>query len=177
MKTGFLPPPLRLIKYFVSICDWTVILGGNPFFVFVVFVFLFFTFQAFPHSSPVLPPLPKRLALDKSSWTGALLNPGLLHYQQALANAQFQPASAAFYPAGEPSEPGLSSLLSRRFQTCFALLPLLAADLESTFLFLSHPGSVLCMTPTNSIGRSPESALYPARFRFSILNIAKFFTV
>ncbi|XP_056892277.1 muscleblind-like protein 2a isoform X8 [Takifugu flavidus] len=64
---------------------------------------------AFPH--PVLPPLPKRLALDKSSWTSALLNPGFLQYQQALANAQLQQASAAFYPTG----------------------------------------SVLCMTPTNSI--------------------------
>ncbi|XP_056892285.1 muscleblind-like protein 2a isoform X9 [Takifugu flavidus] len=51
---------------------------------------------AFPH--PVLPPLPKRLALDKSSWTSALLNPGFLQYQQALANAQLQQASAAFYP-------------------------------------------------------------------------------
>lgn len=62
----------------------------------------FIAFQAFPHTSPVLPPLPKRLALDKSGWTSALLNPGLLQYQQALANAQFQQASAAFYPTGEP---------------------------------------------------------------------------
>lgn len=62
----------------------------------------FIALQAFPHTSPVLPPLPKRLALDKNGWTGALLNPGLLQYQQALANAQFQQASAAFYPTGEP---------------------------------------------------------------------------
>ncbi|XP_017278191.1 muscleblind-like protein 2a isoform X2 [Kryptolebias marmoratus] len=52
----------------------------------------------FPHS--VLQPLPKRLALDKSSWTSSLLAPNLLHYQQALANTQLQQATAAFYPTG-----------------------------------------------------------------------------
>ncbi|TNN02972.1 hypothetical protein fugu_000001 [Takifugu bimaculatus] len=90
---------------------------------------------AFPH--PVLPPLPKRLALDKSSWTSALLNPGLLQYHQALANAQLQQASAAFYPTG----------------------------------------SVLCMTPTNSIGRSLKSNLYHVCFCSCILNIVKFFAL
>ncbi|KAF7215777.1 muscleblind-like protein 2a isoform X2 [Nothobranchius furzeri] len=64
---------------------------------------------AFPHS--VLQPLPKRPALEKSSWASSLLNPSLLHYQQALANTQLQQATAAYYPTG----------------------------------------SVLCMTPANSI--------------------------
>ncbi|XP_023128217.1 muscleblind-like protein 2a isoform X1 [Amphiprion ocellaris] len=64
---------------------------------------------AFPHS--VLQPLPKRPALEKSSWASSLLSPSLLHYQQALANTQLQQPTAAFYPAG----------------------------------------SVLCMTPANSI--------------------------
>uniref|UniRef100_A0A1A8VJE2 Muscleblind-like splicing regulator 2 n=1 Tax=Nothobranchius furzeri TaxID=105023 RepID=A0A1A8VJE2_NOTFU len=65
--------------------------------------------MAFPHS--VLQPLPKRPALEKSSWASSLLNPSLLHYQQALANTQLQQATAAYYPTG----------------------------------------SVLCMTPANSI--------------------------
>lgn len=95
----------KLIKYFVPVTgQWNLVV-----------ISAFITFQAFPHTSPVLPPLPKRLALDKSSWTSALLNPGLLQYQQALANAQFQQASAAFYPTGQPFEHILRSLLSRRF--------------------------------------------------------------
>lgn len=53
--------------------------------------------MAFPHN--VLQPMTKRQALEKSNWTSSLFNPSFLHYQQALANAQFQ-QSAAFYPAG-----------------------------------------------------------------------------
>ncbi|KAM8749135.1 muscleblind-like protein 2a [Acanthopagrus schlegelii] len=52
----------------------------------------------FPHS--VLQPLPKRPALEKSSWASSLLSPSFLHYQQALANTQLQQSTAAFYPAG-----------------------------------------------------------------------------
>uniref|UniRef100_A0A674MP11 Muscleblind like splicing regulator 2 n=1 Tax=Takifugu rubripes TaxID=31033 RepID=A0A674MP11_TAKRU len=86
---------------------------------------------AFPH--PVLPPLPKRLALDKSSWTSALLNPGLLQYHQALANAQLQQASAAFYPTG----------------------------------------SVLCMTPTNSIDHPEVTTRNRNRFSLAAGNDSK----
>ncbi|XP_041807432.1 muscleblind-like protein 2a isoform X5 [Chelmon rostratus] len=53
---------------------------------------------AFPHS--VLQPLPKRPALEKSSWANSLLSPSFLHYQQALANTQLQQPTAAFYPTG-----------------------------------------------------------------------------
>uniref|UniRef100_A0A8C5P8F8 Muscleblind like splicing regulator 2 n=1 Tax=Leptobrachium leishanense TaxID=445787 RepID=A0A8C5P8F8_9ANUR len=51
---------------------------------------------AFPPG--VLHPLPKRQALEKSNGASALFNPSVLHYQQALANAQLQ-QSAAFFPA------------------------------------------------------------------------------
>uniref|UniRef100_A0A672JN22 Muscleblind-like protein 2a n=1 Tax=Salarias fasciatus TaxID=181472 RepID=A0A672JN22_SALFA len=64
---------------------------------------------AFPHS--ILQPVPKRQALEKSSWASSLLSPSLLHYHQTLANTQLQQPTAAFYPTG----------------------------------------SVLCMTPANSI--------------------------
>ncbi|XP_034042027.1 muscleblind-like protein 2a isoform X2 [Thalassophryne amazonica] len=50
----------------------------------------------FPHS--ILQPLPKRQALEKSSGPSSLLNPTFLHYQQALANTQLHPATAAFFP-------------------------------------------------------------------------------
>ncbi|XP_031752017.1 muscleblind-like protein 2 isoform X2 [Xenopus tropicalis] len=52
---------------------------------------------AFPPG--VLHPLPKRPALEKSNGASALFNPSVLHYQQALANAQLQ-QPAAFFPAG-----------------------------------------------------------------------------
>ncbi|XP_023806445.1 muscleblind-like protein 2a isoform X4 [Oryzias latipes] len=54
--------------------------------------------MAFPHS--VLQTLPKRPALEKSSWASALFTPNLLHYQQALANAHLQQPAAGFYPTG-----------------------------------------------------------------------------
>uniref|UniRef100_H3BWR6 Muscleblind-like splicing regulator 2 n=1 Tax=Tetraodon nigroviridis TaxID=99883 RepID=H3BWR6_TETNG len=50
--------------------------------------------QAFPHSG--LQPLPKRPALEKSNGSSSLFNPSVLHYQQALANAQLQ--QPAFFP-------------------------------------------------------------------------------
>ncbi|XP_040192054.1 muscleblind-like protein 2 isoform X8 [Rana temporaria] len=55
------------------------------------------TVMAFPPG--VLHPLPKRQALEKSNGASALFNPSVLHYQQALANAQLQ-QPAAFFPAG-----------------------------------------------------------------------------
>ncbi|XP_036947072.1 muscleblind-like protein 2 isoform X4 [Acanthopagrus latus] len=51
---------------------------------------------AFPHG--VLQPLPKRPALEKSNGSSSLFNPSVLHYQQALANAQLQ--QPAFFPTG-----------------------------------------------------------------------------
>ncbi|XP_055022192.1 muscleblind-like protein 2a isoform X6 [Boleophthalmus pectinirostris] len=52
--------------------------------------------MAFPHG--VLQPLPKRPALDKTNGASSLFNPNVLHYQQALANAQLQ--QPAFFPTG-----------------------------------------------------------------------------
>ncbi|KAK7162272.1 hypothetical protein R3I94_004809 [Phoxinus phoxinus] len=52
---------------------------------------------AFPHG--VLQPLPKRPALEKSNGASTLFNPSVLHYQQALANAQLQQPTA-FFPTG-----------------------------------------------------------------------------
>ncbi|KAK5874972.1 hypothetical protein CesoFtcFv8_027509 [Champsocephalus esox] len=49
---------------------------------------------AFPHG--ILQPLPKRQAMEKCN--GSLFNPSVLHYQQALANAQLQ--QPAFFPTG-----------------------------------------------------------------------------
>uniref|UniRef100_A0A3B5PZB3 Muscleblind-like splicing regulator 2 n=1 Tax=Xiphophorus maculatus TaxID=8083 RepID=A0A3B5PZB3_XIPMA len=53
---------------------------------------------AFPHG--VLQPLPKRPALEKSNGAGSLFNPSVLHYQQALANAQLQ--QPAFFHTDHP---------------------------------------------------------------------------
>uniref|UniRef100_A0A3B3BME8 Muscleblind-like splicing regulator 2 n=1 Tax=Oryzias melastigma TaxID=30732 RepID=A0A3B3BME8_ORYME len=66
---------------------------------------------AFPHG--VLQPLPKRPALEKSNGASSLFSPSVLHYQQALANAQLQqpaffqtattPATSVPYAATAPA--------------------------------------------------------------------------
>uniref|UniRef100_A0A669E3H4 Muscleblind like splicing regulator 1 n=1 Tax=Oreochromis niloticus TaxID=8128 RepID=A0A669E3H4_ORENI len=48
---------------------------------------------------PVLPPLPKRPALEKANGATTMFNAGVFPYQQALANMQFQ-QQAAFIPSG-----------------------------------------------------------------------------
>uniref|UniRef100_W5M7H4 Muscleblind-like splicing regulator 2 n=1 Tax=Lepisosteus oculatus TaxID=7918 RepID=W5M7H4_LEPOC len=55
--------------------------------------------MAFPPG--VLQPLPKRPALEKSNGTSTVFNPSVLHYQQALANAQLQQPTA-FIPTDHP---------------------------------------------------------------------------
>ncbi|KAM9813026.1 muscleblind-like protein 1 isoform 5-T8 [Syngnathus typhle] len=47
---------------------------------------------------PVLPPLPKRPALEKANGASNMFNAGMFQYQQALANMQFQ-QQAAFIPS------------------------------------------------------------------------------
>uniref|UniRef100_A0A8D3E5X0 Muscleblind like splicing regulator 1 n=1 Tax=Scophthalmus maximus TaxID=52904 RepID=A0A8D3E5X0_SCOMX len=47
---------------------------------------------------PVLPPLPKRPALEKANGATTMFNAGMFQYQQALANMQFQ-QQAAFIPS------------------------------------------------------------------------------
>ncbi|XP_027901457.1 muscleblind-like protein 1 isoform X2 [Xiphophorus couchianus] len=47
---------------------------------------------------PVLPPLPKRPALEKANGANTMFNAGVFQYQQALANMQFQ-QQAAFIPS------------------------------------------------------------------------------
>uniref|UniRef100_H3CQH8 Muscleblind like splicing regulator 1 n=1 Tax=Tetraodon nigroviridis TaxID=99883 RepID=H3CQH8_TETNG len=49
--------------------------------------------------SSVLPPLPKRPALEKANGATTIFNAGVFPYQQALANMQFQ-QQAAFIPSG-----------------------------------------------------------------------------
>ncbi|XP_055785332.1 muscleblind-like protein 2a isoform X7 [Salvelinus fontinalis] len=55
--------------------------------------------MAFPHGC--LQPLPKRPALEKSNGASSLFHPSMLHYQQALANAQLQQQTAfCGFPTG-----------------------------------------------------------------------------
>ncbi|KTF80574.1 hypothetical protein cypCar_00019327 [Cyprinus carpio] len=56
--------------------------------------------QGIPHS--VMPPLPKRPALEKANGATSMFSAGMLQYQQALANMQFQ-QQAAFIPSGRAS--------------------------------------------------------------------------
>lgn len=63
--------------------------------------------QGIPHS--VMPPLPKRPALEKANGATSMFTAGMLQYQQALANMQFQ-QQAAFIPSGRDSHPHRSAL-------------------------------------------------------------------
>ncbi|XP_043928904.1 muscleblind-like protein 2 isoform X4 [Protopterus annectens] len=75
----------------------------------------------------VLHPLPKRPALEKSNGASTIFNPSVLHYQQALANAQLQQPTT-FFPADGCTFP---------LHSCMLL-----------------EGSVLCMTPAANIEQS-----------------------
>lgn len=65
-----------------------------------------------PHQGlpPVLPPLPKRPALEKANGATTMFNAGMFQYQQALANMQFQ-QQAAFIPSGESFDPVFVAVL------------------------------------------------------------------
>lgn len=56
------------------------------------------TIQGIPQA--VLPPLPKRPALEKTNGATAVFNTGIFQYQQALANMQLQ-QHTAFLPPGK----------------------------------------------------------------------------
>lgn len=60
-----------------------------------------FTKQGIPQA--VLPPLPKRPALEKTNGATAVFNTGIFQYQQALANMQLQ-QHTAFLPPGKGFE-------------------------------------------------------------------------
>ncbi|XP_066562830.1 muscleblind-like protein 2 isoform X12 [Amia ocellicauda] len=57
--------------------------------------------MAFPPG--ILQPLPKRPALEKSNGASTVFNPSVLHYQQALANAQLQQPTAFIPTATTPA--------------------------------------------------------------------------
>lgn len=71
---------------------------------FLFLCFLFFPHHRFPNAEQgiphsVMPPLPKRPALEKTNGAAAMFNAGMLQYQQVLASMQFQ-QQAAFIPSG-----------------------------------------------------------------------------
>ncbi|XP_057244274.1 muscleblind-like protein 1 [Malurus melanocephalus] len=70
--------------FFFSFCYWTLFLHPS-------------TTQGIPQA--VLPPLPKRPALEKTNGATAVFNTGIFQYQQALANMQLQ-QHTAFLPPG-----------------------------------------------------------------------------
>ncbi|XP_038860322.1 muscleblind-like protein 1 isoform X7 [Salvelinus fontinalis] len=110
-----------------------------------------------PHS--VMPPMPKRAALEKANGASAMFNTGMLQYQQALANMQFQ-QQAAFLPSvpmmhgGTPASAATTSATSVPFATTSAnqdsslsklstneymqLIPIISADHLSNHKYLTQ---------------------------------------
>ncbi|XP_035857123.1 muscleblind-like protein 1 isoform X7 [Sander lucioperca] len=82
---------------------------------------------------PVLPPLPKRPALEKANGATTMFNAGVFQYQQALANMQFQ-QQAAFIPSvpmmhGANVSAATTSATSVPFATATAnQIPMISAD-------------------------------------------------
>ncbi|XP_066565630.1 muscleblind-like protein 1 isoform X25 [Amia ocellicauda] len=82
----------------------------------------------------VLPPLPKRPALEKTNGATTVFNAGVFQYQQALANMQFQ-QQTAFIPSvpmmhgASPGNAATSSATSVPFATATAnQIPIISAD-------------------------------------------------
>ncbi|XP_042184965.1 muscleblind-like protein 1 isoform X8 [Oncorhynchus tshawytscha] len=110
-----------------------------------------------PHN--VMPPMPKRAALEKANGSSAMFNTGMLQYQQALANMQFQ-QQAAFLPSvpmmhgGTPASAATTSATSVPFATTSAnqdsslsklttneymqLIPIISADHLSNHKYLTQ---------------------------------------
>ncbi|XP_055721969.1 muscleblind-like protein 1 isoform X9 [Salvelinus fontinalis] len=95
-----------------------------------------------PHS--VMPPMPKRAALEKANGASAMFNTGMLQYQQALANMQFQ-QQAAFLPSvpmmhgGTPASAATTSATSVPFATTSAnQIPIISADHLSNHKYLTQ---------------------------------------
>ncbi|XP_052320042.1 muscleblind-like protein 1 isoform X15 [Oncorhynchus keta] len=95
-----------------------------------------------PHS--VMPPMPKRAALEKPNGASAMFNTGMLQYQHALANMQFQ-QQAAFLPSvpmmhgGTQASAATTSATSVPFATSSAnQIPIISADHLSSHKYLTQ---------------------------------------
>ncbi|XP_053293276.1 muscleblind-like protein 1 isoform X16 [Pleuronectes platessa] len=94
----------------------------------------------------VMAPMPKRAAMEKANGASAMFNTGMLQYQQALANMQFQ-QQAAFLPSvpmmhgGNPAtvSAGNTSATSGPFATASAnQIPIISADHLSSHKYLTQ---------------------------------------
>uniref|UniRef100_A0A8D2ZG32 Muscleblind-like splicing regulator 1 n=1 Tax=Scophthalmus maximus TaxID=52904 RepID=A0A8D2ZG32_SCOMX len=92
----------------------------------------------------VMAPMPKRAALEKANGASAMFNTGMLQYQQALANMQFQ-QQAAFLPSvpmmhgGSPATAANSSATSVPFATASTnQIPIISADHLSSHKYLTQ---------------------------------------
>nr|XP_020451425.1 muscleblind-like protein 1 isoform X6 [Monopterus albus] len=94
----------------------------------------------------VMAPLPKRAALEKANGATAMFNTGMLQYQQALANMQFQ-QQAAFLPSvpmmhgGNPAtvSAATTSATSVPFATASTnQIPIISADHLSSHKYLTQ---------------------------------------
>uniref|UniRef100_A0A673KJT0 Muscleblind-like protein 1 n=1 Tax=Sinocyclocheilus rhinocerous TaxID=307959 RepID=A0A673KJT0_9TELE len=87
-----------------------------------------------PHS--VMPPLPKRPALEKANGATNMFSTGMLQYQQALANMHFQ-QQAAFIPSGRV----IMDLVSCIFSLSLSLhlqIPIISAEHLTSHKYLTQ---------------------------------------
>uniref|UniRef100_A0A8C6L2B0 Muscleblind like splicing regulator 1 n=1 Tax=Nothobranchius furzeri TaxID=105023 RepID=A0A8C6L2B0_NOTFU len=94
-----------------------------------------------PGLPPVLPPLPKRPALEKANGANSMFNAGVFQYQQALANMQFQ-QQAAFIPS-VPMMHGASPATVSAATTSATSVP-----------FATASANQVCFSPASSLSSS-----------------------
>uniref|UniRef100_A0A8C2KJJ0 Muscleblind-like splicing regulator 1 n=1 Tax=Cyprinus carpio TaxID=7962 RepID=A0A8C2KJJ0_CYPCA len=102
-----------------------------------------------PHS--VMPPLPKRPALEKANGATSMFSTGMLQYQQALANMQFQ-QQAAFIPsvpmmhgaspaavsAATTSATSVPFASASANQVCSFMIPIISAEHLTSHKYLTQ---------------------------------------
>ncbi|KAI4889183.1 hypothetical protein NFI96_032646 [Prochilodus magdalenae] len=86
---------------------------------------------------PVLPPLPKRPALEKTNGATAMFNTGMFQYQQALTNMQFH-QQAAFIPS-VPMMHGASPATVSAATTSATSVPFATATANQVCSFTAFP--------------------------------------
>ncbi|XP_074498360.1 muscleblind-like protein 1 isoform X7 [Sebastes fasciatus] len=97
--------------------------------------------------SPVLPPLPKRPALEKANGATTMFNAGMFQYQQALANMQFQ-QQAAFIPS-VPMMHGANPGAVSAANTSATSVPFATATANQPSVYFFHPLS-FSLSPSQS---------------------------
>uniref|UniRef100_A0A7N5P584 Muscleblind like splicing regulator 1 n=1 Tax=Ailuropoda melanoleuca TaxID=9646 RepID=A0A7N5P584_AILME len=112
----------------------------------------------------VLPPLPKRPALEKTNGATAVFNTGIFQYQQALANMQLQ-QHTAFLPPDHTKEERTVCLVRVKDEVISHIVYTVKQHTQKP---LSHKTSTYCMLTRRKDNMEIHCTLLPIHFVHSI---------